>query len=78
MSGIGQVADAMRIARAEAATAATNAQSVIGTIQTTATSLSAHTDAATMKAMSEMEVRVQQVASYSDVQTSQATTTLWQ
>ena len=75
MSGVGQVADAVRIARAEAATAAVNAQSAIGAVQTIATSLSAHTDAATAKAMSEMEARVQQVASYSDVQTSQATTT---
>ena len=43
-----------------------------------ATLLSAHTDAATAKAMSEMEARVQQVASYSDAQTSQAAATLRQ
>ena len=35
-------------------------------------SLSTHTDAATAKAMSEMEACVQQVASYLDAQTSQA------
>ena len=40
--------------------------------------LSAHTDAATAKAMSKMETRVQQVASYSDAQTSQATAALRQ
>ena len=76
MSGVGQVADAVRIARAEVATVAANAQSAIGTVQTIATSLFAHTDAATAKAMSEMEARMQQVASYSDAQTSQATDTL--
>ena len=78
MSGVGQVTDAMRIARAEVATAAANAQSAIGTVQIIAVSLSAHTDVATAKAMSEMEVCVQQVASYLDVQTSQATAMLRQ
>ena len=78
LSSIGQVADVVRIARAEAATAAANAQSAIGTVQTIATSLFAHTDAATAKAMSEMEARVQRVASYSDAQTSQAIATLRQ
>ena len=78
MSGVGQVADAVRIARAEAATAAANAQSAIGTVQTLTMSLSAHTEEATAKAVSEMEARVQQVASYSDAETSQATATLQQ
>ena len=76
MSGVGQVTDAVRIARAEVATAAANAQSAIGMAQAIATLLSAHTDVATVKAMSEMEVRVQQVASYSDALTSQAIATL--
>ena len=62
MSGIGQVVDAVRIARAEVATAAANVQSAIGTVQTIATSLSAHTDAATTKAMSKMEERVLRAA----------------
>ena len=66
ISGVGQVADAVRVARAEAATAAANAQSAIGTVQTLATSLSVHTEEMTAKAVSEMEARVQQVASYSD------------
>ena len=78
MSGVGQVADAVRIARAEAATAAANAQSSIGMVQTIAMSLSTHTDVATAKAMSEMEACVQQIASYSDAQTSQAAATLRQ
>ena len=78
MSGVGQVADAVRVARAEAATAAPNAQRVMGTVQTLAKSLSAHTEEATTKAMSKMEARVQQVASCSDAQTSQATGTLQQ
>ena len=59
-------------------TAAVNAQSAIGTVQTIATSLSAHTGAVAAKAMSKMEARMQQVASYSDAQTSQATATLRQ
>ena len=37
MSGKGQVADAMRIARGEAATVVANVQSAIGTVQTLAT-----------------------------------------
>ena len=78
MSGIGQVTDAARIARAEAVTVAANVQSAIGTVQAIATLLSTHTDAVTAKAMSEMEARAQQVASYSDAQTSQATATLRQ
>ena len=68
ISGVGQIADAVRIARAEAAMAAANVQSAIGTVQTLATSLSAHMDVATAKAMSEMEARMQQVASYLDAQ----------
>ena len=77
-SGVGQVTDAMRIARAEVVTVVANAQSAIGTLQTLATSLSTHRDVAAAKAMSEMEARVQQVASYSDAQMSQAIATLWQ
>ena len=76
--GIGQVSDVVRIARAEAAMAATNAQSAMGTVQTLTTSFSAHTKAATVKAMGEMEKHVQYVASYSDAQTSQAIATLRQ
>ena len=78
MSGVGQAVDAVRIARAEAATAAANVQSTIGTVQTLATLLSTQTEEAIMKAMSKMEARVQQVSSYSDAQTSQATATLRQ
>ena len=76
--GVGQVAYAVHIARAEAAMAAVNAQSAIGTVQTLTTSLSAHTEEATAKVVSKMEARVQQIASYSDAQMSQATATLRQ
>ena len=78
MSGVGQVTNAVRVARAEAATAVADAQSAMGMVQTLTMSLSAHTEAATAKPMGEMEKRVQQVASYSDAQTSQAIATLRQ
>ena len=68
----------MRIARAEAATAAANAQSAIETVQNLATSLSTHTEAATVEVVGKMEESVRQVTSYSDAQTSQATATLRQ
>ena len=68
----------MRIAQAEAATAAANAQSAIETVQNLATSLSTHTEAATMEVVGKMEESVRQVTSYSDARTSQSTATLRQ
>ena len=76
MSGIGEVADAVCVVRAEAAMAVADSQNAMGIVQTLAMSFSAHTKAATVKAMGEMEKRAQQVASYSDAQMSQATATL--
>ena len=76
LSGIGKVADAVRVAHVEAATVAANAQSAIGTVQTLTTSFSTQMEVATTKIMGEMEEGMCQVASYSDAQTSWATTTL--
>ena len=74
ISGVGQVADEVRMARAEATSAAADAQSAIGTVRQLAASLSAQTEATKATTASEIEERVHQVASYSDAQTTRATT----
>ena len=58
LSGIGQVIDAVRVARAEVATAAANTQSAIGMVHTLATSFSAEAEVATAKVVGKMEESV--------------------
>ena len=70
ISGVGQVADEVWRARLEAASTATDAQSVKGTVQTVVASFFAQAEAIVAKAVKVMEDRVKQVAAYSDAKTS--------
>ena len=76
MSGIRQVVDEVRMARAEATSASTDAQSAIGTVRTLAALPSAQMEVTKAMTASEIAERVCQVASYSDAQMTQATTQL--
>ena len=58
MSGVGQVADEVYVARMEAAAAATDAGNAIGTVQTIAVSFSVPADSTATKAVGVMEERV--------------------
>ena len=72
ISSVGQVVEEVRVARMEVVVVAADAQSAVGMVRKVAAPFSAETEATTATAIGKMEERVQQVAAYSDAQTSRA------